>query len=233
MSHDPERDAAAFLGGAMRARRRRRFESHLLDCEDCWREVAAGRRGRQLAESTRELAPQALRETVRAAVAALPVQRRRVGVPLIGVALLVLAAGSFAAVTQLSQDQPPPIARAVADFRQGRMPTEAASGSVAPDLGSLRLSLTSSGSGSLDGLHVDAYSYRDPNGHRLLLYLSEVTFPVAAGARQARSDGPWRARIDDLELLCSSEPHALLAISDDAVLLDRLARQLQIEGVPA
>lgn len=90
MSHDPERDAAAYLGGGIRARRRRRFEDHLMECEDCWREVEAGRLGRRLAESTRELAPQALRETVRAAVAAFPAPRRWLRAPLIGATLAVL-----------------------------------------------------------------------------------------------------------------------------------------------
>jgi hypothetical protein len=232
VSHDSERDAAAYLGGAMRARRRGRFEAHLLECEDCWHEVAVGRTGRRLAESTRELAPQALRETVRAAVAAFPSPRRRLRLPVAGAILLLAAIGAFAAV-QLRTDQPAPIARAVADFRQGRMPTEAPSAAAAPDLTPLNLSLTSAGSGTLDGLHVDAYSYRDASGRRLLIYLSDTTFPVAAGARQAAPDGPWRARVSDLELLCSEQPHALLALSDDAALLDRLARQLDIQGVPA
>jgi hypothetical protein len=34
----------------------------MVDCEDCWREVDLGRKGRSVAESGRELAPQALRE---------------------------------------------------------------------------------------------------------------------------------------------------------------------------
>ncbi len=232
MSHDSERDAAAYLGGAMRARRRRGFEAHLMECEDCWREVAVGRTGRRLAESTRELAPQSLRETVRAGVAAFPSPRRRFRLPLAGAILLLAAIGAFSAV-QLRTDQPAPIARAVADFRQGRLPIEAPTTADAPDLTPLSLSLTSAGSGFLDGLPVDAYSYRDAAGRRLLLYLSDTAFPVAAGARQAVRDGPWRAHISDLELLCAQQPHALLAVSDDAALLDRLARQLAIEGVPA
>lgn len=232
MSHEPERDAAAYLGGALRTRHRRRFEEHLMDCEDCWREVAAGRLGRRLAESTRELASQALRETVRAAVAALPSPRRRFRSPMIRAAVVVLVIGSFAAI-QLQYDQPAPITRAVADFREERMPTEAPSAAPALDLAPLSLSLTSAGSGSLEGLHVDAYNYRDAAGRRLLLYLSETPFPVAAGARQTTRTGPWRARIGGLELLCSSQRHALLAISDDPALLDRLAAQLDITGVPA
>ncbi len=231
MSHDSERDAAAYLGAAMRARRRRGFEAHLMECEDCWREVAAGRTGRRLAESSRELAPQPLRETVRAAVAALPSPRRRLRLPVAGTVVLLAAAGAFVAV-QLRADQPAPIARAVADFRQGRIPTEAPSAAAAPDLSSLNLILTGAGSGSLDGLHVDAYSYRDASGRRLLLYVSDTPFPTAAGARQTTAHGPWRARVSDLELLCSQLPHALLAVSDDAALLDRLARRLDIAAVP-
>jgi hypothetical protein len=233
VSHDSEREAAAYLGGAMRARRRRGFEAHLIQCEDCWREVAVGRRGRRLAEATRELAPQGLRETIRAAVAAFPASRRRLRLPLVGATLVVVAAGAFVAGQRLGADQPRPIVRAVADFREGRMPTEAPPGAPAPDLAPLRLSLTSAASGSLAGLHVDAFSYRDASGRRLLLYLSDTAFPIAAGARQSTRGGPWRARIGDLELLCSQRPHALLAISNDATLLDDLAEQLAVEGVPA
>lgn len=234
MIHDSERDAAAYLGGVMKARRRGAFEAHLMECEDCWQEVQVGRLGRRLAESTRELAPQVLREMVRAAVAAFPSPpRRRVRWPLAGAALSLLLVGTLLGAQLLKAEQPAPISRAVADFRQGRMPTEAPSGAPAPDLAPIRLSLASAASGKLDGLSVDAYSYRDPEGRRLLLYTSKTIFPVAEGARQATPDGPWRARIGDLELLCSQEPHALLAISDDATLLDELAEQLEIKGVPA
>ncbi len=234
MSHDSERDAAAYLGGALKARKRKAFEAHLLDCEDCWHEVQVGRLGRRLGESARELAPQGLRETVRAAVAAFPsLPRRRIRWPLAGAAMSLLLVGAMLGVQLLTAEQPAPIARAVADFRQGRMPTEAPSKAPAPDLAAIDLSLASSASGKLEGLSVDAYSYRNSQGRRLLLYTSDRVFPIAAGARQTTPDGPWRARIGDLELLCSQEPHALLAISDDAALLDELAKQLEIKGVPA
>lgn len=232
MSHDPEREAAAYLGGVMRVRGRRRFEDHLLDCEDCWREVAVGRLGRRLAESARELASPGLRETIRAAVAASPVRRRAPRWPLVGASLALVLAGSLTAV-RLTAGQPAPIAQAVADFRQVRMPTEAPASAPGPDLSALELSLTSSGSGPLDGLHVDAYTYRDPQGRRLLLFLSDESFPVADGARQSVAGGPWRARVADLELLCSDRPHALLALSEDPVLLEGLADRLGIGDIPA
>jgi Putative zinc-finger len=66
--HDPELNAALYLGGELGRRARRWFERHLLECEDCWREVTLGRLGRRVAEELREIAPPMLREQVRSAV---------------------------------------------------------------------------------------------------------------------------------------------------------------------
>ena len=49
-------------------------------------------------------------------------------------------------------------------------------------------------------LSVDAYAYRDDRGHRLLLYLSDRPFPVAAGAhRSQQPEGPWVASDSGVE----------------------------------
>jgi len=66
--HDPERNAAEYVSGELSRRATRWFESHLLHCEDCWREVLLGRLGRRVAEEAREQAPAGLRDRVRAAV---------------------------------------------------------------------------------------------------------------------------------------------------------------------
>jgi len=66
--HDPERSAAEYVSGELPRRAVRWFESHLLDCEDCWREVLLGRIGRTLAEDVREPVPVGLRDRVRATV---------------------------------------------------------------------------------------------------------------------------------------------------------------------
>ncbi|HEY8116435.1 MAG TPA: zf-HC2 domain-containing protein [Actinomycetota bacterium] len=66
--HDPERDSAEYVSGELSVRARRWFERHLLDCDDCWREVLLGRFGRRIAEDAREPAPVGLRDRVRAAV---------------------------------------------------------------------------------------------------------------------------------------------------------------------
>lgn len=235
MSHDPARGAAEYLGGVMRARRRDRFEQHLLGCEQCWREVSAGREGRRLAESVREMAPQGLRESIRAATAATAADRPaalRWWRPAVGAALAVALAGSIIVMDGRDR-QPAPIVRAVADFTSARLPNETAARVGAPDLTSAGLTLTGSGSGTLEGLRIDAFAYRDADGDRVLVYLSDGLFPVASGARRSSADGPWRATIGDIELLCAQEPHALLAVSDDAAALDAVAGALRIDGLPA
>lgn len=66
--HDPERNAAEYVSGEFPRRAIRWFEAHLLDCEDCWREVLLGRLGRTVAEDAREPVPSGLRDRVRARV---------------------------------------------------------------------------------------------------------------------------------------------------------------------
>jgi len=66
--HDPERNAAVYVSGELSRRATHWFEAHLLDCDDCWREVALGRAGKRLAEDALEPAPAGLRDRLRALV---------------------------------------------------------------------------------------------------------------------------------------------------------------------
>jgi anti-sigma factor RsiW len=66
--HDPERNAAEYVSGELPSRARRWFERHILECEDCWREVLLGRFGRRVAEDDREPVPPGLRDRVRASI---------------------------------------------------------------------------------------------------------------------------------------------------------------------
>jgi anti-sigma factor RsiW len=68
MPHDPEINASKYVSGELSRRMRRWFEAHLLECDDCWREVWVARLGRRVAEHAREAAPARLRENVRAMV---------------------------------------------------------------------------------------------------------------------------------------------------------------------
>src|SRR6266508_2775655 len=128
MRHDPERAAAAYLAGELGPRQRERFEAHVLACDDCWREVTAGRQGRALAESLREVAPQHLRERIRATIAAAPAGRRRrirlgTRMPaLMGVVAALVAvavAGGLLALRAPAPAQPVAITAAVASYRAG------------------------------------------------------------------------------------------------------------------
>ena len=75
--HDPEMNASMYVAGESPRRVARWFERHLLECEDCWREVWLARRGRVIAEHARELAPASLRDAVRGAVQLSPVRADR------------------------------------------------------------------------------------------------------------------------------------------------------------
>jgi hypothetical protein len=76
---------------------------------------------------------------------------------------------------------------------------------------------------------VDAYDYRDEHGERVLLYLSEQPFPVAAGAQH--QDGvrsPWTARDGTVELLCAQRPHPMLMLSEHGDVLRRAAEAMGV-----
>ena len=66
--HDPEVNASLYVAGELSRRVARWFEHHLLECDDCWREVWLARKGRFIAEHARELAPASLRDAVRGAI---------------------------------------------------------------------------------------------------------------------------------------------------------------------
>jgi hypothetical protein len=215
MRHDPERMAAAYLAGELGRRQRERFEAHILACEDCWREVGLGRRGRALAESMRQVAPQRLRERVRVTVAATPPTRRgrRRGVLAATMVLLAAVVAGGLLVAQRPA-QPPAIAAAVAGYRAG-VPawTGAATPPPARRLGDL--TWQASGRGELAGLPVLAHSYQDAAGHRVVLLQGDRLFPEAAGARPMPNGATWIAEVDGVVLFCADRPAPSLVVGQD------------------
>src|SRR5262249_25128779 len=127
--HEPTRDAARYVQGEMRERERRRFDSHLLECEECWTEGQSARTGRAFAERGRGVAPASWREDVRGMVLmSEPSGRRRVRMRVPVVALVIVglvASGLVVAQVIRRPRQPKPIADAVAVFRSGRPPATA------------------------------------------------------------------------------------------------------------
>jgi hypothetical protein len=213
MKHDPERAAAAYLSNTMTDRARKRFESHMLSCEDCWREVDVGRAGRRVAESGREMAPQSLREDVRATIMATqapwPVRRY---------ALIGAAAASVVAVAAISfvvtrDDQPATIAAVLAHFRRDSLIGSPTDPMLPEKIGDLRL--TSSGAGPMEDRWLTMHVYEDAAGHQVAVYSSDQKFPWARDARWMAKADAWWAEDDGTFMFCSDEPHPALLVGDD------------------
>jgi hypothetical protein len=227
MRHDPERMAAAYLAGELGRRQQERFEAHMLACDDCWREVGLGRQGRALAESMREVAPQRLRERVRATVAATPPPRRRASMPGVlaaTVAVLVAVVAGGLVVAQ-PPTQPPAIAAAVAGYRTGA-PAWVGVPEPPParQLGDLQWH--ASGRGELAGLPVLAHTYQDAAGHRVVLLRADRRFPEAAGARLMPGGATWIAEVDGVVVFCADRPAPSLVVGQDRAEVLLAARRL-------
>jgi hypothetical protein len=220
MRHDPERVAAAYLAGELSPRRRERLEAHMLGCEDCWGEVTAGRAGRALAESLREVAPQHLRERIRATIAVAPAPPRhhwgrgRLLVGVVAVLVAVGVAGGLLAVREHAPAQPAPITAAVASYRAGLSGwTPTGEPPPARRLGGLVWQGASRG--ELAGLAVVAHAYQDVAGRRVVLLVAGRAFPQAVGARHASSGATWTARVDGVVLYCADHPAPSLVLGVD------------------
>jgi len=226
--HDPERDTALYVQGEMPERSRRRFESHLLGCEQCWSEVQQARAGRGVAERGRELSPPGLREDVRAAVALSEApRRRRSGRILVPVAAAVLAGlvGSGLLISGLFRGggpmQPRPIAAALASFRSDQAPASVSTLRAPPDLSAAGLQLLGGGRSSLGGMAVDVFWFTDGRS-KVVLFLSAEPCPEALGAQErAGAVHGWRAADDGVHLVCADSPVSYLVMSRDGSLVQR------------
>jgi hypothetical protein len=228
MRHDREGLAAGYLT-TMRPRARRRFEAHLLACDPCWREVTLARRGRELAETARDLAPPRLREDIRAAVAAAAAQQpARARTPWRITAAAVTAAVLAGTATvvgtwphgQPGARQPAVIGAAVASYLRGPPPGTAVPAGPAPNLTALNLHLAGAGSGELDGVTVAMFAYTTPSGARLTIFRGTRPFPEARAARELRgTDDAWTARSGGVTIICAQDTHAMLLLGSDPALV--------------
>jgi hypothetical protein len=229
VTHEPEVAATVYLAGTLDATERERFEEHLMACEECWREVQMAHRGRALAESLREIAPQPLRERVRASVATASRLDRRRRRPLAAAAvaatILAVVAGSILAA-QRPTGQPAVIAAAVASYRTGGPDGWVAS----PARPSVRqaggLEWRGARQGDLGGLPVVAHDYRDGAGRRVTLLLADSSFPEAVGARHPPGADIWVAEVDGVAVLCADRPSPSLLVGRDRAEVLLAASQL-------
>jgi len=211
LKHDPERNAAAYLGGLVKGARRKMFERHMVDCEDCWREVDLGRKGRSVAEAGREMAPQALRERVRAAVETVRPRRRRPGW-VFGAGLAAIAAVIVSVMVLIPQREPREIEAVLASFRSGNVGT-----ATDPQLPQrlAELELVGATRERLEGRDAIAHTYVDGSGDEVIVYVAEEEWPVAVGAEHDNSGETWLAEKDELVMICLNEPHPSLVVGDD------------------
>ncbi|MGH2808120.1 MAG: anti-sigma factor family protein [Actinomycetota bacterium] len=228
MTHDSEKQAASYLGGEMSTRRRVAFEQHILECEDCWREVAAGRTGRAIGESARELAPQSLRELVRASVAATPVPRRGRRWALAAAATLLTGTVAAVGITSslTTPGQPRELRTLLSNFEGERAFTRSEP-SLPKRLGDLRL--RGADVGRVGSLEVVAHRYTDAAGHVVVVYQADDEFPVAAGASHDPTEATWTATIDGMHVFCSDKPIPSLVVGDDAPEVELAAQELGLK----
>jgi hypothetical protein len=226
MRHDPEESAAAYLGGELRRRQREQFETHLLECDGYWSQVVLGRRGRALAESVREVAPQRLRERVRATVEVTPSAHRRASRRgALAATMAVLAVVVACGLLIQGPTQPPAIAAAAASYRAGASVfADAAEAPPTQRLGDLQW--RGSGRGEMAGIPVVAHSYEDTEGHRVVLLRTERLFPEAAGARPMPGGATWIAEVDGVVLFCAERPAPSLVVGQDRAEVLLAARRL-------
>jgi hypothetical protein len=252
VTHETE-VVAAYVAGELTGAPHAEFEDHLLSCEDCWREVERGRRGRQLAMLAREPVPDALRERIATATTAsttdsgaasatdptrttTPPRRRRIRLPrrpvalvAAGLALLAAIAVGVVVVRAVIPGTPPePIASAVAEFRAGRLPGARIPATEAPDLTRFGLTETAAAAGELAGVPVTAYAYQDRTGRRLLIYVGQRSFATPANAENYEGGTAWMSRHDGVSVLCSREPHVTLVVGRDQQQVEDTAEYLNL-----
>ncbi len=125
--------------------------------------------------------------------------------------------------------QPAAVRAAVGDFRALRLPGTQVPRTAAPDLTQVQLHPMGAATGVVGGRTVTAYSYQDPAGRDLVVYLSREPFPTAVGAQRLTGpDGPWIATTEGVTVLCARSPHALLVLGLDRQLVLSVARALDV-----
>ncbi len=193
---------ALFGAGELDAAQREAVSAHLVDCDRCWDDLCAQRVVIRAVQQLWEPAPAGLRADIHAAVMAEAPSHRAPGRPqrrvmLTAAALVAAISGAGIAATQLpsplrQRPQVTAIPSAVqAAIRQAdTTPPTDSPVPAAPELGRLGLHLASSGSTTADGVPAARYTYADPTGHRLTVFVAARAWPRPPRAT-AVNDTAW------------------------------------------
>jgi len=224
MSHDPELLAAELMSGELPRRQRRRLERHLLDCEDCWREVALARRGREVAEELRLVSPPAVRDRIRAIVDVEPLRHlggfRRFA-DLIGaprrprwaLAAALLSAAILVGV-QVNHDTPPGQIAGLARMYQHQPLAGDPSREPPPVSGAAGYTWSQARRLVLAGQPVIVHEYVSAHGGRILLARATVEFPRPGNAQNLAS-GDWIADVQHVRMYCTNRPQPTIVLGTD------------------
>lgn len=214
-------DPAVYLAGELDPATHAWFEAHLVGCEACWSQVRDARRGRALAESLRESAPQSLRETVRALAASGDLAiadegtaasrgpgRRRARRPALfaaavaaGVVTVALAmTGPLLPGGGTEPDPHEQILRAAVAVYANAVEVE--SGARAPVAGIGALALRSSGTATLEGTAVTVFRYGEPGAGQVVLIRSPHPFPRAHASRDIAGAPGWLGTVEGSAVYC-------------------------------
>jgi anti-sigma factor RsiW len=230
-THEPELQAAEYVSGEMRRRERKRFEAHLVGCEECWREVSLGWKGRGLAEASREVAPPGLRDEIRAAISIAPRASRaprRLAAGAAAAALVALL--TLGAVTILGHRQPGAIDAAITAARSETLASRGPSRHAPPDLSEEGLALVMGERVDLAGFASDAFMYRDDAGESVFLFVSGSRFPTARDSTPRPDGMGWQARSDGMTLVCGNRPVNYLVIAENPTLVGSVDRMVRTSG---
>jgi anti-sigma factor RsiW len=194
-----EQRVVAYLAGDLDPDAASSFERHLLSCEDCWTAVRDDRRGRELTEQLRELAPAGLRDRVRASVelsagAHRVTPRRRPWRTIIAAAAAVVVVAGGGAFVELHHGNDPAVVTDVLAMASRTTPAKPSAHTY-------------------DGQRVEI-SMLEMHGQPVVLARSDRTFPMPDNAMPLGTahGEPWMAHRHDMTLLSLGHPyHALLA----------------------
>jgi anti-sigma factor RsiW len=232
LTHDVEPTSAAYLAGELPDDEGKEFERHLLECDECWAEIDKARRGLVAVESLREPVPAHLRAAVRRRIGATPIaptpHRHRVALA-VAAGLAVVAGTTAGAILLRRPGESAVITSAVGGYLSDELPGAAMPKTPAPDLSRLRMTDMGAGAGTLDGMPVTAYAYRDDTGRRLTVYVGTTAFPMSRSAHMFHGrSGPWMSHHDGVAVLCARRPHRVLIVGEDDTLVMAAAEALDV-----
>jgi anti-sigma factor RsiW len=219
-----DRLLAAFLGGELDLAEARRWDEHLLECEQCWQAVREDRAGRQAAQALRQPVPPGLADRVAFAVEmsaeARPASRqsrppgrsrrpgshgRRLRWRLATAGLLAAGLAATIVVTLLAgRDQVGRVSAAVAAVaRYAQMIKAPAGGRI--NLSGGRAAAVELGrpvTVTAGGQRIELRTWR-LGGAEAVVAVSNHPFPAPARARNIAGQGmAWSARLGSVGLYC-------------------------------